>query len=122
MLAPSRLPPSRRAGRGRRRGGRRGGGSSGGRPGWFLHDDRDEPAPGSAVGGGYGQQEEDAYEGVDPAFFSSAGDGITVRISRKGGREVSDTTGEAHSAGQRSACSDLAPRLGANPGTSPIEL
>ncbi len=35
------------------------------------------------------------FEGADPAFYSSAGNDITVRISRKGGREVSDTTGES---------------------------
>ncbi|KAL4421322.1 hypothetical protein ABPG75_010613 [Micractinium tetrahymenae] len=77
-------------GRGRRRGGRHGGGG-GSRPGWFLHDDRDEPDTGAASGG-YGE-EEDVFEGADPAYYSSAGNDITVRISRKGGREVSDTTG-----------------------------
>lgn len=35
------------------------------------------------------------FEGADPAFYSSAGNDITVRISRKGGREVSDTTGQS---------------------------
>lgn len=55
---------------------------------------------GAGAGGGSYNIDEDAEfqeEVADTAYYSSAGNNITVRISatRKGAREVSDTTGQA---------------------------
>lgn len=72
----------RRRGRRRRGRGGRGGRGGGGNPNWFLHDDREDFVAGEV-------------EDADPAYYAADSAAITVRISatRKGAREVSDTTG-----------------------------